>query len=337
MKQDATRNAAYTVDCEDYVHVVEFNPFESGDSGNLIAYGGNNFVFVGTCTFQEEEADVEGIQYKTLRTFHHGVRVDGIAWSPETRLDSLPPVIKFCTSAADMKIRLFTSDLQDKNEYKVLEGHSDFINGLVFDPREGQEIASVSDDHTCRIWNLEGIQTAHFVLHSPGMSVCWHPEETFKLMVAEKNGTIRFYDLLAQQAILSLESEQMPLMSAHWCLKNTFKVGAVAGNDWLIWDITRSRYFLSIFIYYLPKNQSLLLNDPLTYSCIPGPHCKAKIRLSYKRARVNGLLHNSHGFYRFTLRVTERIMQRRSFIEGVCVSVCVCVCVYVHVRTHSHV
>uniref|UniRef100_A0A452QUZ9 Nucleoporin 37 n=1 Tax=Ursus americanus TaxID=9643 RepID=A0A452QUZ9_URSAM len=183
MKQDATRNAAYTVDCEDYVHVVEFNPFDSGDSGNLIAYGGGNYVVVGVCTFQEEETDIEGIQYKTLRTFQHGVRVDGIAWSPETRLDSLPPVIKFCTSAADMKIRLFTSDLQDKNEYKVLEGHSDFINGLVFDPKEGQEIASVSDDHTCRIWNLEGMQTAHFVLHSPGMSVCWHPEETFKVVI----------------------------------------------------------------------------------------------------------------------------------------------------------
>lgn len=69
-----------------------------------------------------------------------------------------------------------------------------------------------------------------------------------QLMVAEKNGTIRFYDLLTQQAILSLESEQMPLMSAHWCLKNTFKVGAVAGNDWLIWDITRSRYFLSNYL-----------------------------------------------------------------------------------------
>nr|XP_051701785.1 nucleoporin Nup37 isoform X2 [Oryctolagus cuniculus] len=186
MKQNATRNATYTVDCEDYVHVVEFNPFESGDSGNLIAYGGNNFVVIGTCTFQEEEANVEGIQYKTLRAFYHGVRIDGIAWSPETRLDSLPPVIK--------------------------------------------------------VWNMEGMQTAHFVLHSPGMSVCWHPEDTFKLMVAEKNGTIRFYDLTAQQAILSLESEQVPLMSAHWCWKNTFKVGAVAGNDWLIWDITRSSY-----------------------------------------------------------------------------------------------
>lgn len=62
-----------------------------------------------------------------------------------------------------------------------------------------------------------------------------------QLMVAEKNGTIRFYDLTTQQAILSLESGQMPLMSADWCLKNTFRIGAVAGNDWLIWDI-RSRY-----------------------------------------------------------------------------------------------
>lgn len=103
-------------------------------------------------------------------------------------------------------------------------------------------------------------------------------------------------------------TEQMPLMSAHWCLKTPSKLRAVAGNDWLIWDITRSRYFLSIFIYYVPKNQSLLLNDPLTYSCIPGPHCKAKLRLSYKRARVNGLLHNRYGFTGFTLRVTERIM-----------------------------
>ncbi|XP_001365563.1 nucleoporin Nup37 [Monodelphis domestica] len=242
MKQDSSRNAAYTVDCEDYVHVVEFNPFECGDAGTLIAYGGNNYVVVGTCTFQEEEAEVDGIQYKTLRTFHHGQRVDAIAWSPETRLDALPPIIRFCTAAADKKLRLFTSDLQDKNEYKVLAGHSDYINDLVFAPKEGQEIASVSDDHTCRVWDLEGNQKAYFVLRSPGRSVCWHPEEACKLMVAEKNGTIRFYDLITQQAILSLESEQMPLMSAHWCLRNTFKVGAVAGNDWLIWDITRSSY-----------------------------------------------------------------------------------------------
>lgn len=63
----------------------------------------------------------------------------------------------------------------------------------------------------------------------------------FQLMVAEQKGTIRFYDLVNQQAILSLDCGQSPLMSADWCLTNTIKVGAVAGNDWFIWDITRSR------------------------------------------------------------------------------------------------
>ncbi|NXW60043.1 NUP37 protein, partial [Eurystomus gularis] len=125
---------------------------------------------------------------------------------------------------------------------QTFDGHSDYINDLVFAPKEGQEIASVSDDHTCRVWDLEGNEKAHFVLRSPGMSVCWHPEEAFKLMVAEKNGTIRFYDLITQQAILSLECEQTPLMSADWCLKNTLKIGAVAGSDWLMWDMTRSSY-----------------------------------------------------------------------------------------------
>ncbi|XP_030070250.1 nucleoporin Nup37 [Microcaecilia unicolor] len=242
MKQDQARNATYTVDCDDYVHVVEFNPFESGEAGSLLAYGDNNYVVIGTCRFQEEDTAVEGIQYKVLRTFHHGVRVDAIAWSPETIIDALPPQIRFCTAASDRKLRLFTSDLQDKNEYKDIEGHSSYINDVVFSPNTGQSIASVSDDHTCRVWDLEGNEKASFVLRSPGMSVCWHPEEEFKLMVAQKNGTIRFYDVLTQQAILSLESEQVPLTSADWCLKNTFKVGAVAGNDFLIWDMTRSSY-----------------------------------------------------------------------------------------------
>ncbi|XP_042324685.1 nucleoporin Nup37 isoform X2 [Sceloporus undulatus] len=180
MKQEASRSASYTVECEEYVHVVEFSPFESGTAESLIAYGGNNYVVVGTCKFQEEDAEVEGIQYKTRRVFHHGIRIDAIVWSPESRLDALPPQIRFCTAGADRKLRLFTSDFQDKDECKV--------------------------------------------------------------MVAEKNGTIRFYDRVTHQAVLSLTTDQTPLMSASWCLKNTFKVGAVAGSDWFIWDITRSSY-----------------------------------------------------------------------------------------------
>ncbi|XP_005800016.2 nucleoporin Nup37 isoform X1 [Xiphophorus maculatus] len=242
MQEDLTRSPSYTVTCEDYVHVVEFSPFSSGSPASLLAFSGNLYVVVGTCLFQEEDVEVNGVQFNALRVFHHDIQVEALAWSPESRLDRIP-TIRFCTAAADRKLRLLTSDLKDQNEFKVMEGHSSYINHLVFEPTEGKRIASVSDDHTCRLWDLDGNETAVLRLHSPGMSVCWHPQEEFKLMVAEKKGTIRFYDLVTQQAILSLDSGHSgPLMSADWCLTNTIKVGAVVGNDWLIWDITRSSY-----------------------------------------------------------------------------------------------
>uniref|UniRef100_A0A3Q2Q8Z9 Nucleoporin Nup37 n=1 Tax=Fundulus heteroclitus TaxID=8078 RepID=A0A3Q2Q8Z9_FUNHE len=242
MQEDLTRSPSYTVTCDDYVHVVEFSPFSSGSHASLLAYGGNQYVVVGTCLFQEEDVEVEGVQFNVLRAFHHDLRVDALAWSPESRLDRIP-TIRFCTAAADRKLRLLTSDLQDRHEVKVMEGHTSYINHLVFEPTEGKQIASVSDDHTCRLWDLDGNETAVLRLRSPGLSVCWHSQEVFKLMVAEKKGTIRFYDLVTQQAILSLDcGHSGPLMSADWCLANTIKVGAVVGNDWLIWDITRSRW-----------------------------------------------------------------------------------------------
>ncbi|XP_076861504.1 nucleoporin Nup37 [Brachyhypopomus gauderio] len=242
MQESAGRAPTYTVSCEDYVHVVEFSPHDCGSAASLLAYGGNQYVVVGTCRFKEEDVDIEGVEFITLRIFMHGVRVDTLAWSPESRLDKLPQMIRFCTAAADRKIRLFTSDLQSRHDVKVIGGHTSYINHIVFEPTEGKQMASVSDDHTCRVWDLDGSEVVSFRLWSPGVSVCWHPEEAFKLMVAEKKGTIRFYDLVTQQAILSLDSGDTPLMCADWCLANTIKVGAVVGSDWLIWDITRSSY-----------------------------------------------------------------------------------------------
>ncbi|KAJ8392348.1 hypothetical protein AAFF_G00077120 [Aldrovandia affinis] len=279
MKQEDGRGPSYTVPCDDYVHVVEFSPFDCGAAPSLLAYGGSQYVVVGTCLFQEEDTEVDGVEFTALRVFHHGVRVDALAWSPESRLDQLPQVIRFCTAAADRNLRLVTSDLQDTHEVKVMEGHTDYVNHLVFEPTEGKQIASVKPEAVqntpprytagplrrpdssprrgnpisgrpapllrvivTTLWDLDGNLTTSFLLRSPGMSVCWHPEEIFKLMVAEKSGVVRFYNLITQQALLSLDSGQSPLMSADWCLANTIKVGAVTGNDWVIWDITRSSY-----------------------------------------------------------------------------------------------
>jgi len=61
-------------------------------------------------------------------------------------------------------------------------------------------------------------------------------------MVAEKNGIIRFYDLVNQQAIMSLSVGHAPLMDANWCPTDPLKVGAVALDDWHIWDMSKSRF-----------------------------------------------------------------------------------------------
>lgn len=56
MQEDSSRSPSYTVTCEDYVHVVEFSPFSCGSPASLLAYGGNQYVVVGTCLFQVRAA-----------------------------------------------------------------------------------------------------------------------------------------------------------------------------------------------------------------------------------------------------------------------------------------
>lgn len=119
MQEDSNRTPTYTVSCEDYVHVVEFSPFSSGTPVSLLAYGRNQYVVVGTCLFQvscsnthpglpknypvflflityifpqEEDVEVEGVEFNVLRAFHHELRVDALAWSPESRLDRIPMI-----------------------------------------------------------------------------------------------------------------------------------------------------------------------------------------------------------------------------------------------------
>lgn len=52
---------------------------------------------------------------------------------------------------------------------QVLCGHTNYVNCVTYDP-EGQFLASVSDDHKCKLWNIkeDNSCTATFFLTSPG-------------------------------------------------------------------------------------------------------------------------------------------------------------------------
>lgn len=36
--------------------------------------------------------EIEGVEFNVLRAFHHELRVDALAWSPESRLDRIPAI-----------------------------------------------------------------------------------------------------------------------------------------------------------------------------------------------------------------------------------------------------
>lgn len=45
-----------------------------------------------TLLLQEEDVEVEGVEFNVLRAFHHELRVDALAWSPESRVDRIPTI-----------------------------------------------------------------------------------------------------------------------------------------------------------------------------------------------------------------------------------------------------
>lgn len=219
------------------IYCVELSPYEW--SQHLICIALGEEIIVGNVKFQDEDEVVDGIAYTPIRTFHHETRVHAISWSPETSLSIVPKILAFCVAGADFKIRLYNSNLNDVNTYEILEGHRDYVNSISYEP-DGEFLASVSDDHTCKLWDIKEDQTcvSTFYLTSPGVTVCWHKEESGKLLVAEKNGIIHMYNVRNQQAIMSLDAGTVPLTSADWG-PNSLKVATVAAGELLVWDVSR--------------------------------------------------------------------------------------------------
>lgn len=61
---------------------------------------------------QEEDLDVEGVEFNVLRAFHHELRVDALAWSPESRLDRLPIIRYWFAFYTDQLALLFLTQKQ---------------------------------------------------------------------------------------------------------------------------------------------------------------------------------------------------------------------------------
>ncbi|KAH8384114.1 hypothetical protein KR009_012170 [Drosophila setifemur] len=165
--------------------------------------------------------------------------VTALAFSPETSLNCTPNNVTVC-AAQGCDLNVFRTDLGQFNTVQALEGHSDYINDASW-VCEGELLASVSDDFTCRFWTIAGTpeNVITFCLSSAGMSVKSHPEDANKVLVAEKKGIIHLYNVRTKQTVISVEAPKFPLMSADWANSNRLFITALAGGDVVTWDLNR--------------------------------------------------------------------------------------------------
>ncbi|XP_030374571.1 nucleoporin Nup37 [Scaptodrosophila lebanonensis] len=165
---------------------------------------------------------------------------NALCFSPDTSLNCTPNKVTICVAIGLCELKLVHSDLNQYNRIQSLKGHTDYINDVAW-VCDGELLASVSDDFTCKFWNvstnLENIIT--FCLSSAGMAVKSHPEDPNKVLVAEKRGIIHLYNVRSKQAIVSVEAPKFPLMSADWSNGNRLLVAALSGGDIVTWDLSR--------------------------------------------------------------------------------------------------
>jgi len=219
------------------VFVTEFSPFEW--SSNLLAAGFASSILIGQVRFQEEDDKVEGIHFETLKEIHHDTRVQTLAWCPKTSLVVAPKLLEFATSGTDHKLRLFSSDMLQVN-VKVLKGHSDYINSIVFEPETGDQVVTASDDHTAKLWDTAEAVCVHtFSFKSPAMSASWHPAELGKLLIGQKSGVISIFNVASFAAIMSLDCGNAPLLSTDWCLSNSLMLSAAVSTEAVVFDLSR--------------------------------------------------------------------------------------------------
>lgn len=224
------------------IQTLEFCPFLQGK--DILNVCGQKKFYIQQLKFKEnltgEKGLKEALSVKDLLVVFHGRDINHVTWSPNTTLAHIPRCLEFAVSTLNYKLVYFQLDMADNTKFTEIGQHADTINEIMFSPNEAHLLASVSDDYTCKIWDVNTNQEISKIqLRSPGISVNFHSDCPTQLMIAEEHGKIGFYDIRSHTAVTSLEVPG-PLGCAHWAPSEVNLVSATTGHEVFFWNIAMS-------------------------------------------------------------------------------------------------
>lgn len=101
-----------------------------------------------------------------LQSVDEKLRIRTIAWNPTGYL--------IATGSADRTLRIWNPDKPQVKNSTELRGHTGAIERVAWNPTKEAELASVSNDGTCRFWDVRSKTcTAVVPLGGEGLTVCW--------------------------------------------------------------------------------------------------------------------------------------------------------------------
>ncbi|KAK9873054.1 hypothetical protein WA026_020788 [Henosepilachna vigintioctopunctata] len=221
----------YTKDMSEYGQIccIEVSQFDW--SQDVILLGFVNKILLGYLKF----TDI--VEVEIISEFPFPCRCSCLSISMETNISALPSVVLFCAAGTDFKIRVIQTDLSDDSSCKVLTGHSDYINDVKFDS-ENKYLASVSDDNTVRIWEVENYRCINILhLNFPGLSIQWHRNDVSKFLVADKVGMIKLYHMETLKPVITIDTGKT-LSACHWSPSNSQMVASLQLGELSVWDMS---------------------------------------------------------------------------------------------------
>ncbi|XP_076057673.1 nuclear pore complex protein Nup37 [Oratosquilla oratoria] len=235
---EVKRDALYSIKTRERVYAVQFSPYEWSKS--LLAVALPSSVAVYSVKFKEETSTDE-IDCKLEWESHIESEAMCLAWSPATSLRILPKCLQLAVAKTDHHISILTSDLDEANTVMDLRGHNDYINCIAYSGDNGTNIASVSDDHSVRVWNVTTREeVAKFLLTSPGMSVKFHADDSDVILVGEKSGAVRIYSISSASATLSLHCSP-PLLGTDWVSASPTVIVGACSRGICVWNLSNQQ------------------------------------------------------------------------------------------------
>ncbi|KAL0486482.1 hypothetical protein AKO1_012049 [Acrasis kona] len=160
----------------DAIKSIQFNQSHTDYLDSLLVIGGK-YVTVHKLVESTKGAPV-GL--KLMKTFEDGAdELTTGAWSVDTNGD---PIIAVAGKSGVIKVWNFSLKAIKRDRFRMmrLPGHGGAVNEICFHPTKREFLASCSEDHSIRLWDLTlGRTIAIFADKSPVLSIDFHMSGTF--------------------------------------------------------------------------------------------------------------------------------------------------------------